>query len=94
MQICSSYYLSALLKCFAPTITRHITYCSVSQPVVRGTRKIERGDGPRSTIMIEKPEGKRPLGGPRCRWNVIRMGLREIGFECVDWIHVAQDRGR
>jgi hypothetical protein len=40
-----------------------------------------------------KPEGKKQLGRPRRRWkDNIRMGLREIGSEGVDWIHLAQDR--
>jgi len=37
--------------------------------------------------------GKIPLGRPRPRWeDSIRMDLREIGWEGVDWIHLAQDR--
>jgi hypothetical protein len=41
----------------------------------------------------QKPEGKRPLGKHRRRWeDNIRMDLREIAWEVVDWIHVAQDR--
>jgi hypothetical protein len=43
-------------------------------------------------ILVGKPERKRPLCRPRRRWEVnIRMCLREIGWEVVDWIHVAQD---
>jgi hypothetical protein len=46
-------------------------------------------------ILVGKPLGKRPLGRPRHRWeNNIRMGLREMGWEGVDWIHLAQDRGQ
>jgi hypothetical protein len=41
----------------------------------------------------EKPEGKRPLGRPRLRWeDNIRMDLREIGWVGMDWIDLAQDR--
>jgi hypothetical protein len=44
-------------------------------------------------VSVGKPEGKRPLGRPRHRWeNGISMDLREIGWESVDWIHLAQDR--
>jgi hypothetical protein len=44
-------------------------------------------------ISMGKPEGKRPLGRPRRRWvNNIKMGLREIGWGCMDWIDLAQDR--
>jgi hypothetical protein len=35
-------------------------------------------------ISVGKPEGKRPLGRPRCRWEDIRTGLTEIGWEGVD----------
>jgi hypothetical protein len=46
-------------------------------------------------VLVEKPEGKRPLGRPRCRWeDGIRMDLREIGWGSIEWIQVAQDRGR
>jgi hypothetical protein len=46
-------------------------------------------------VFVVKPEGKRPLGRPRHRWeNGIRMDLREIGLGGVDWIRLAQDRGR
>jgi hypothetical protein len=45
--------------------------------------------------LMGKPEGKRPLGRPRRRWEVgIRMDLREIGWGSVDWIQLAQDRDR
>jgi hypothetical protein len=43
--------------------------------------------------LMERPEGKRPLGRPRRRWeDGIRMDLREIGFGDVDWIQLAQDK--
>jgi hypothetical protein len=46
-------------------------------------------------ILVERPEGRRPLGRPRRRGeDNIKMDLREIGFEDVDWIHLAQDRDR
>jgi hypothetical protein len=46
-------------------------------------------------ILVGKPEGRRPLGRPRHRWeDNIKMDLREIGFGNVDWIHLAQDRDR
>jgi hypothetical protein len=44
-------------------------------------------------ILVGGPEGRRPLGRPRRRWeNNIKMDLREMGFGDVDWIHWAQDR--
>jgi hypothetical protein len=43
--------------------------------------------------LVGKPEGKRPLGRPRRRWeDGIRMDLREIGLGDVDWIQLFQDR--
>jgi hypothetical protein len=46
-------------------------------------------------ILVGWPEGRRPLGRPRRRWeDNIKMDLREIGFGDVDWIHWAQDRDR
>jgi hypothetical protein len=38
-------------------------------------------------LLVGNPEGKRPLGRPRCRWmDNIKMGLLEIGLSVVDWI--------
>jgi hypothetical protein len=44
-------------------------------------------------ILVGKPEGKRPLGGPRHRWvDNIKMVLREIEWGGMNWIDLAQDR--
>jgi hypothetical protein len=44
-------------------------------------------------ILVGKPEGKRPLGRPRRRWvDNIKMNLREIGWDDMQWVDVAQDR--
>jgi hypothetical protein len=44
-------------------------------------------------VLMGKPEGKRPLGRPRCRCeDGIKMNLREIGWGSVEWIQLAQDR--
>jgi hypothetical protein len=44
-------------------------------------------------ILVENPEGKRPLGIPRRRWeDHNRMDLREIGRDGIDWIDLVQDR--
>jgi hypothetical protein len=46
-------------------------------------------------LVVGKPEGKRPLGKPRCRWiDNIKVDLLEIGLNVVDWIGLAQDRYR
>ena len=45
-------------------------------------------------VLVGKPEGKRPLGGPRRRWeDNIKMDLREVGGG-GDWMELAQDRER
>ena len=42
-----------------------------------------------------EPEGKRPLGRTRSRWeDKIKMDLQEVGCESMDWIQLAQDRDR
>jgi hypothetical protein len=46
-------------------------------------------------VLVGKPEGRRPLGRPTCRWeDDIRMDLWEVGCGCVDWTELAQDRDR
>jgi hypothetical protein len=46
-------------------------------------------------LLVGKPQGKRPLGKPKCRWiDNIKMDLLEIGLADVDWIGLAQDRYR
>jgi hypothetical protein len=46
-------------------------------------------------VLVGKPEGKRPLGRPRRRWeDGIKMDLGETGWGGVEWIHLAQDRDR
>jgi hypothetical protein len=46
-------------------------------------------------LLAGKPEGKRPLGRPRCRWvDNIRMHLGKVGWGDVDWIGLAKDRNR
>jgi hypothetical protein len=44
-------------------------------------------------VLVGKPEGKRPLGRPRCRWeDNIKMDLMEMGIDGANWIRLAQDR--
>ena len=46
-------------------------------------------------VLVGKPEGKRPLGRPRRRWeDNIKMYLQEVGGRCEDWKELAQDRER
>jgi hypothetical protein len=46
-------------------------------------------------VLVGRPEGKRPLGRPRHRWeDNIKMDLGEIGIDGANWIRLAQDRVR
>jgi hypothetical protein len=43
--------------------------------------------------LVGKPEGKIPVGRPRCGWeDNMKVGLREIWWDCMDWINLAHDR--
>ena len=58
----------------------------------------EAGMGERRGVyrdLVGKPEGKRPLGRPKHRWeDNIEMYLEEVGRGCGDWMELAQDRDR
>jgi hypothetical protein len=46
-------------------------------------------------ILVGRPEGRRSLGRPKCRWeDNIKMDLQELGWGGMDWIDMAQDRDR
>jgi hypothetical protein len=46
-------------------------------------------------VLVGKPEGKRPCGKPRHRWeDNIKMNLKEVGRGGMDWIELAEDRDR
>jgi hypothetical protein len=46
-------------------------------------------------VLLGKPEGKRPIGRPRHRWeDNIKMDLQEVGYRGMDWIELAKDRDR
>ena len=56
--------------------------------------RMEEGRGVHK-VLVGKPEGKRPLGRPRRRWeNNIKMDVQEVGRGCGDWMELAQDRDR
>ena len=56
--------------------------------------RMEEGRGVHK-VLVGKPEGKRPFGRARRRWeDNIKMDLQEVGRGCGDWMEVAQDRDR
>ena len=56
--------------------------------------RMEEGRGAHK-VLVGKPEGKRPLGRPRSRWeDNIKMYLQEVGRGFGDWMELAQDRDR
>ena len=56
--------------------------------------RMEEGRGVHK-VLVGKPEGKRPLGRQRRRWeDNIKMDLQKVGRGCGDWIELAQDRDR
>ena len=60
-----------------------------------GTCGAYGGGGGLHSVLMGKPEGKRPLGRPICRWeDNIKMDLQEVGGGCGDWMELAQDRDR
>ena len=56
--------------------------------------RMEEGRGVHK-VLVGKPEGKRPLGRSRRRWeDNIKMDLQEVGRGCGDWMELAQDMDR
>ena len=60
-----------------------------------GTCSAYGGEERRIRVLVGKPEGKRPLGRPRRRWeDNIKMDFQGAGCKVMDWIELAQDRDR
>ena len=56
--------------------------------------RMEKGRGIHK-VLVGKPEGKRPLGRPRRRWeDNIKLDLQEVGRAGGDWMELAQDKER
>jgi hypothetical protein len=55
----------------------------------------ERRDSLTYMVLVGKPEGKRPLGRPRRRWNNnSKTGIQQVGGEDTDWIALVQDEDK
>jgi len=50
--------------------------------------------GAYKVLLGRRPKGRRPLARPRQRWDNIKMDFQEMGWECMDWFALAQDRDR
>jgi len=51
--------------------------------------------GGHERVLAGKPEGKRPLGSPKHRWDDnVKMDLKAVGCGGMDWIKLVQDRDR
>ena len=62
--------------------------------LVRHVARMEEGRVLRR-VLVGKPEGKRPLGRPRRKWeDNTKMDLQEVGGSCGDWMELAQDTER
>jgi hypothetical protein len=73
---------------FSPNVIRMI------KPRIRWAGHVARMGEKRNSyrLLVGKPEGKRPLGRPSCRWlDDIRMDVLELGWGAVNWIGLAQD---
>jgi hypothetical protein len=71
----------------SPTIIRVIK----SRRMIRAGHAARRGERSNAyRILVGKPEGKRPLGRPIRKWvDNIKMDLREVGWDGMDWIDLA-----
>lgn len=59
---------------------------------IGGERGTHGGEVPTCRILVGKAEGKRPPGRYSLRWNTIKMYLKEIEWQSVEWINLAQVR--
>jgi len=77
--LCSSPNIVRVIKLRRMRLVRHVSHMGESRGIYR--------------VLVEKPEGKTPLGRLRCRWeDNIKMNHKEVGCGGMDWIDLTQDR--
>jgi hypothetical protein len=60
-----------------------------------GACSLDGGEEKRVQVLVVKPDGKIPMGSPRCRWeDNIKMNLQEVRCGVMDWIELALGRDR
>ncbi|KAJ4433375.1 hypothetical protein ANN_15634 [Periplaneta americana] len=75
--------------------TSRVTSPGASDSSRTDTRRLNSIEGTAYRMLVGRPEGKRPLGKPRRRWeDNIKMDLREVEYDDTDWIDLAEDRDR
>jgi hypothetical protein len=86
------------LQLFTNKITFHDKYEYVAKCIrMRWAGNVARMCERRAVymVLVGTPEGKRPLGRPKRRWEVnIKMDLQKMGCDVMDWIDLIQDRDR
>jgi hypothetical protein len=76
-------------------LTQYFSGDKTEKNEVGGARSAEGEEKGVYRVLVGNPEGKRPLGRPRRRWDSdIRIDLQEVGCGGMDWIGLAEDKGR
>lgn len=69
----------------SPYVIRVIDKCDMG---------VAMGKADAGRAWLNQPEEKKPVGRPRLRWEDIKMGIGEIGWEGIDWIRLAWDKDK
>jgi hypothetical protein len=88
-------YYAALMTTIHYIIELNDLYSSPNIIRVIKSRTVRWAGHVAYSILVGRPEGRRPIGRPRRRWeDNIKMNLQEVGWWGMDWIDMAQDRDR